>query len=98
MLRKQLFKNISSANASFAARGVSRASGIGRRFAVESLRILNEDLAANELNSQSIQNQIALGKSQTQMVRETARNLGILRAVGPGVKGASNLLTGFKTI
>jgi hypothetical protein len=98
MLRKQFFKNISSANASFAARGVSRASGIGRKFTVESLRILNEDLAANELNSRSIQNQIAVNKSQQKFAQESAKNLGLLRAAAPLAKGAGSLLTGFQTI
>lgn len=94
-LRKQFFSNISSGKSSLAARNVSRGSGIGRRFVVENLRVLQEDLRKNELNSQAIQNQIQLDISQTRLASKTARNLGIMRAGPQFGKAGQSLLTGF---
>lgn len=97
-LRKKFLQNISSANASFAARGVSTGSGIGRQFAIQSLRNLSEDIQATELNSQAAQNSLTLRATQARLAGKTVRNISLLTAAGTGSKGAQSLLTGFKTL
>ena len=97
-LRQNFLKNIASANASFAAIGVSVGSGIGKQLGVESLKILQEDIQATKLNSQSAQNSLELQKSQVRLAGKTARNLGLLQAGSSFFKSSQSLLTGFKTI
>lgn len=97
-LRKKFLDNLSSARASFAQRGVSMGSGIGRQFAVQTLRTLQEDVQAAQLNSQAAQIQLRLDASQTQLARETAKNMGYLKAAPKFIKGGQSLLTGFKSI
>lgn len=97
-LRKKFLDNLSSARASFAQRGVSMGSGIGRQFAVQTLRTLQEDVQAAQLNSEAAQIQLRLDASQTKLARETAKNMGYLKAAPKFIKGGQSLLTGFKSI
>jgi hypothetical protein len=97
-LRKKFLANISSANASFAARRVSTGSGGARQFAIQSLRTLGEDIQATELSSQAAQNTLQLRASQSNLAASAARNLGLVRSMSPLQKGTSNLLTGFKNV
>ena len=97
-LRRKFLKNIASSRASLSARGVSTGSGIGREIQVQDLKTLGEDLQANELNSQAAQSQLSLQQSQTKMMQQTARNLGLLK-FGQGISGPTkSLLTGFDTV
>lgn len=97
-LRKKFLANIGSANASFAARGVSTSSGVGRRFTIESLRVLGEDLQANELSSASAQDALTLRASQARVAEQTARNIGLLTSTRGLSKNVGSILTGFKTL
>ena len=97
-LRKKFMQNIASANASFAARGVSTGSGIGRQYTIESLKTLNQDLQANELNSEAGQNALALQSAQARMNEKTTRNLGLLNLASQSYKPTQSLLTGYKTL
>lgn len=97
-LRQQFLRNIGSANASFAARGVELGSGIGRRTTIEGLRTLGEDIQAVNLNSEAAQIQLKLSQSQSKLAERTARNTGLLRAGKSFGQGGGSLLTGFSTI
>ena len=97
-LRKKFMQNIASANASFAARGVSTGSGIGRQYTIESLKTLGQDLQANELNSEAGQNALALQSTQARMNEKTTRNLGLLNLASQSYKPTQSLLTGYKTL
>lgn len=97
-IRKRFLDNISSAKASFAQRQVSTGSGIGRQFAIESLRKAQEGAKAAELNSEAAQIQLRLDASQTKLAEKTVRNMGIMRAGQQFGLGVRNLVTGFKTI
>ena len=97
-LRKKFLDNLSSAKASFAHRGVSMGSGIGRQFAIQTMKSIQEDVQAAQLNSQAAQIQLKLDTSQTRLAKETAKNFGYLQSSQQFAKGTQNLLTGFQTI
>ena len=97
-LRKKFLQNIGSANASFAARGISAGSGVGRQLAIQGLRTLSEDIRAVELGSEAAQTTLQLRGVQTQFAAETAKNIGLLRFGTKGPKATSCLLTSFRAI
>lgn len=97
-LRQQFLRNIGSANASMANKGIELGSGIGRRTTIEGLKNLGEDIQAVNLNSQGAQIQLKLNQSQTKLAQKTAKNTGLLRAGKAFGKGSQSLLTGFSTI
>lgn len=97
-LRRRFLQDLGSSNASFAARGVSTGSGIGRQTTIQGLKTLSEDIKASELNSESAQLQLKLNSSQAKLGQRTSKNLGLLSSSKSFARGAQGLLTGFKTI
>jgi hypothetical protein len=97
-LRQKFLNNIASSTASFAARGVSTGSGIGRQMAIQGLKTLGEDIKAVELNSEAAQIQLGLKQSQSKLNERITRNIGIMRAGNSFGSGSESLLTGFSTI
>jgi len=96
-LRNKFLQTISSANVSFAKRGVSTGSGIGKQYTLQSLENLGKDLQANELNSDAIQNSLTLQVSQAQFAQRTARNMGLLTSGQAFAKAGTNFASLLKT-
>lgn len=92
-LQKKFIQSIASATTSFADRNIDTGSGIANKYRIESLKNMGEDLQANELNSQAVQNTIKLRISQSKLAENTARNIGILNA-GQSFYKATNGIAG----
>ena len=71
---------------------------VGARTTPVNVDALAAMLKATELESRAIQGTLELRKSQAKLSQETARNLNLMRASKGLTKGATSLLTGFKTI
>lgn len=97
-LRQKFLKDISSANASFAARGIDISSGVGRELTIQSLEGLGQDIKATELRSEGAQLQLRLDASQTRLSEKSTRNLGISSFARTFQSGGTGLLTGFQQL
>lgn len=93
LIREELLKNLSSANAAFAARGISVSSGTPEQARIESIKAAEQSLRAAQLGAGA---QAAGARTQAQMFRQdarTARTSSYLQAGATIAQGASRAIS-----